>query len=77
MAIDKKNFDYDNYIKRISKESIPAYEPIFNSNEIELLQDVINSGWVSEGKYCRKFEDYIKQLFRVKYSLVMQSTTAA
>jgi perosamine synthetase len=77
MTIDKKNIDYDNYIKRISKESIPAYEPIFNSNEIELLGDVIDSGWVSEGKYCRKFEDYFKQLFRVKYSSVMQSATAA
>ena len=77
MAKDKKNNDYDNYIKRISKESIPAYEPIFNSNEIELLTDVMNTGWVSEGKYCRKFEDYFKQLFSVKHSLVIQSATAA
>lgn len=77
MTIDKKNIDYDNYIKRISNESIPAYEPIFESNEIELLEDVIDGGWVSEGKYCRMFEDYFKDKFNIKYSLVMQSATAA
>lgn len=76
-AIDEKTIRYNDYIRRVTSEKLPAYEPIFNGNEIAYLADVINSGWVSEGKFCRAFEKSISQLVSRKYANITSCGTAA
>ena len=56
--MDFKKITYSNYINRIKKEKIPCYEPMVGQNEIQNLKKVINSGWLSEKKFTRDFENY-------------------
>ena len=75
--IDLKNEAYENYIDRISNESIPAYEPEIGNEELALLEDVIKSNWLSEGKYVRKFEEKLRKICTRKYALAFNNCTAA
>tara|TARA_B100000674_G_scaffold24136_1_gene16899 strand:- start:3367 stop:4506 length:1140 start_codon:yes stop_codon:yes gene_type:complete len=72
-----KNQSYKEYIKRISSESIPAYEPDIGKEELALLGDVINSNWISEGKYVRLFEEKLRIECNRKYALAFNNCTAA
>ena len=62
---------------RIKNESIPAYEPEIGSDELILLEDVIKSNWLSEGKYVRKFEEKLQKVCARKYALAFNNCTAA
>lgn len=72
-----KNQSYKDYISRISNESIPAYEPDVGKEELALLEDVINSNWISEGKYVRLFEEKLRIECNRKYALAFNNCTAA
>jgi perosamine synthetase len=75
--LDSKSNDYKNYIQRISSEKIPAYSPLFTSLEEEYLKEVIGSGWLSEGKFTRRFEEEIALLSEKNYALATTNGTAA
>ena len=75
--LDRKSNDYKNYIKRISAENIPAYEPVFSGLEEKYLNEVLHSGWLSEGKFTRKFEEGIASLSGRRYALSTSNGTAA
>jgi len=72
-----KEGSYQDYMDRISQESIPAYEPNLGSEELRLLEDVIKSNWISEGKYVRKFEDELRGFCQRDYALAFNNCTAA
>jgi perosamine synthetase len=74
---DQKTKDYKNYIERISNETIPCYEPDVGSEELELVKDVIDSNWLSEGKYVREFEKRLSIASQMKYALAFNNCTAA
>lgn len=74
---DLKNDSYNEYIERVSKESIPAYEPEIGGDELKLLKDVIKSNWLSEGKYVREFEETLRISCERKYALAFNNCTAA
>ena len=74
---DQKNNSYKDYIDRISNETIPAYEPDVGAEELELLKDVINSNWLSEGKYVREFEEKLRISCQRNHALAFNSCTAA
>ncbi len=74
---DQKNISYEDYIDRISGESIPAYEPDIGDEELELIKDVIRSNWLSEGKYVREFEKQLSTVCQRKYALAFNNCTAA
>jgi dTDP-4-amino-4,6-dideoxygalactose transaminase len=57
--MDTKTSSYKKYILRIQKEKIPCYEPSVGKLEIQYLTEVINSGWLSEKDFTRKFENFI------------------
>jgi perosamine synthetase len=75
--LDLKNTSYKDYMDRISNESIPVYEPEIGNEELVLLEDVINSNWISEGKYVRKFEENLRIACHMKYALAFNNCTAA
>ena len=75
--IDFKNESYKDYMDRISSETIPAYEPELGNEELILLEDVIKSNWISEGKYVRKFEELLRITCEREYALAFNNCTAA
>jgi|TARA_Y100000389_G_scaffold203668_1_gene252941 perosamine synthetase len=75
--MDNKNNSYKKYIERISNENIPAYEPDIGNEELELLKNVIDSNWISEGKYVREFEEELRQICERDYALAFNNCTAA
>ena len=75
--MDFKKINYSKYISRINKEKIPCYEPSVGSNEIKNLKEVINSGWLSEKKFTRKFENFISKYCNRKHSLAFSNATSA
>ena len=75
--MDFKKLTYSNYINRVKKEKIPCYEPLVGLNEIKNLKQVINSGWLSENKFTRDFENFIANYCNRKYSLAFSNATSA
>lgn len=75
--IDEKETRYVEYIRRISSEGIPAYEPSFRGSELMYLKEVIDSGWISEGRFCRLFESSIAKYVSRTYANITSCGTAA
>ena len=75
--MDLKSEAYANYMKRISNESIPVYEPDIGNGELVLLEDVVKSNWLSEGKYVRGFEEKLRLICDREYALAFNNCTAA
>ena len=62
---------YKEYMERVGKEKIPCYEPLVGKEEIENLVSVIESGWLSEGRFTRLFEDRLSALCSRKFALFL------
>ncbi len=77
MKKDFKKDSYEKYIKRVSKETIPCYEPSIGKEELKNLKNVIESNWLSEGKYVREFEEKLRISSQRRYSLAFNNCTAA
>ena len=77
MGKDLKQGSYDDYLNRVSNETIPAYEPELGNEELMLLEEVIKSNWISEGKFVRKFEEMLRNICERKYALAFNNCTAA
>ena len=75
--IDIKDKDYLAYMGRISRESIPAYAPLFFGSEEKNLLEVMKSGWISEGRFTREFENGISAISERRYAVAMVNGTAA
>ena len=69
--------DYLEYMNRVNNESIPAYEPTFKANELKNLEDVMRSGWISEGKYSRACEEFLSRYCNRGGAVITNSGTAA
>lgn len=56
---------------------IPLLRPYFDSEELEELQKVLDSGWVSQGPKTKEFEAKIAEYLGVKYAVAVTNCTAA
>jgi perosamine synthetase len=56
---------------------IPLLRPYFDSDEIEEIQTVLDSGWVSQGPKTKEFETKIADYLGVKYAVAVVNCTAA
>ena len=65
----EKDLEYRKYMKRISSENFPVYKPDLGAKEIELLTEVIESNWISEGKFVREFENRLAEISGKKFAL--------
>lgn len=56
---------------------IPLLRPYFDSEEIEEIRKVLDSGWVSQGPKVREFEKKVEEYLDVKYAVAVTNCTAA
>ena len=56
---------------------IPLLRPYFDSEEIEEIQKVLDSGWVTQGPKVKEFEDKIAEYLGVKYAIAVTNCTSA
>ena len=64
-------------IMHASSNFILQHKPIFDKSDAEAVYRVIQSGWISEGKETKKFEDNYKKYVGTKYAIATTSGTAA
>jgi dTDP-4-amino-4,6-dideoxygalactose transaminase len=56
---------------------IPLLRPYFDSEELEEIQKVLDSGWVSQGPKVKEFEDRIAEYLGIKYAIAVTNCTSA
>lgn len=56
---------------------IPLLRPYFDSEEVEEIQKVLDSGWVSQGPKVKEFESKIADYLDVKYTIAVTNCTSA
>ena len=69
-------------IERIAMDNetipkIPLARPYFDSDELDEINGVLNSGWVSQGPKVKEFEDKAAEYLGVKYAIAVANCTAA
>ncbi len=56
---------------------IPFYVPWTDRHEIQQVTDAVRSGWLTTGPKVALFEDRIRRMVRARYSVALNSCTAA
>lgn len=56
---------------------ISVAQPVFMGNERRYVLDVMESGWLSQGEYVRRFEEAIAKAAGTKHAVAVTSGTAA
>ena len=54
----------------------PLHKPYLSKNEEREIIKVLRSGWLTQGKYAKLFEDQIKKYHKVKYAFLLNSATS-
>jgi dTDP-4-amino-4,6-dideoxygalactose transaminase len=57
--------------------NVPLLRPYFDSEELEEVKKVLDSGWVSQGPKVKEFEKEISEYLGVKYAIAVTNCTAA
>ncbi|MGD0979264.1 MAG: DegT/DnrJ/EryC1/StrS family aminotransferase [Candidatus Bathyarchaeia archaeon] len=52
-------------------------EPVVGEDELEMVREVLESGWLTEGSMTRKLEEQVKEFLGVKYAVATTSCTSA
>jgi perosamine synthetase len=58
-------------------EKVPLTRPYFDDEEMRMLKQCLDSGWVTQGPMVKRFEELIAARHQVKYALTVTSCTAA
>lgn len=56
---------------------IPLTRPVFGDEEIALLRQCLQSGWVTQGPLTRRFEEMFAERHEVRHALACANCTAA
>lgn len=56
---------------------VPLAKPYFDSDELDEIRSVLDSGWVSQGPKVKEFEDKAAEYLGVKYAIAVTNCTAA
>lgn len=59
------------------QNTILQHKPIFDENDARAVSRVISSGWISEGKETKKFQENYRKFVGTKYAIATTSGTAA
>ena len=60
-----------------SNMTIPFFKPSIGAEEKELVMQVLDSGWLTTGKHCKRFEEEFAGYVGAKYAVALNSCTAA
>jgi len=52
---------------------IPLFRPNFDNDELEEIQKVLNSGWVTQGPKVKEFEDRVAEYLGVNMRSQLQT----
>ena len=58
-------------------KEIPLLRPYFDSEELEEVKKVLDSGWVSQGPKVKEFEGKIAEYLGIKYAIATTNCTSA
>ena len=58
-------------------KQIRLIEPVVGSEEKQLVEEVLNSGWLSEGPMTRRFEELLANFVGAKFAVAATSCTTA
>jgi perosamine synthetase len=61
----------------LSHKRIDLIEPVVGEEEIKEVSKVLRSGWLTEGKKTKEFEDEVKSYVGVEYAFATTSCTTA
>jgi perosamine synthetase len=61
----------------MSKKFLPFALPYITEEELKEVRKVLNSGWLTTGKFTFKFEEMFKKYIGCKYAIGVSSCTAA
>lgn len=56
---------------------IPLLRPYFDSEELEEVKNVLDSGWVTQGPKVKEFEDKITDYLGIEYAIAVTNCTSA
>ncbi|MBV8715466.1 MAG: DegT/DnrJ/EryC1/StrS family aminotransferase [Chloroflexi bacterium] len=56
---------------------IPITKPVFDDDDLALIQEPLKSGWVVQGKYVQQFEDHFNGFTGSRNSVAVSSCTSA
>lgn len=56
---------------------IPLLMPYFDSEELEEIRKVLDSGWVSQGPKVKEFEERIAEYLGIRYAVAVTNCTSA
>ena len=59
------------------RSHIPVAKPLFDDEEIELVNECMVTGWISGGKFVTQFEKMVAEHTGVKYAISASSGTSA
>jgi dTDP-4-amino-4,6-dideoxygalactose transaminase len=59
------------------KLKVPLLRPYFDSEELEEVKKVLDSGWVTQGPKVKEFEGKITDYLGVKYAIAVTNCTSA
>lgn len=66
------------YADLVKIHRIPVLEPELSGNEIEYIQDCIDSNWISsQGRYVRRFEQVFEEMYPGMHALAVSNGTVA
>ena len=57
--------------------NIPITKPFFDEREFELIKKPLESGWLVQGEFVRKFEDMFSNFVKIDYAKALSSCTTA
>jgi dTDP-4-amino-4,6-dideoxygalactose transaminase len=64
-------------VTKNSNSKIPLLRPFFDSDEMEEIQKVLESGWVSQGPKVKEFEKKVADYLGVRYAIACVNCTSA
>ncbi len=56
---------------------VPLTKPFFDHEELNLVKEVLDSGWVTQGPKVQEFEKRLTQFIRAKNVIAVSNCTTA
>jgi dTDP-4-amino-4,6-dideoxygalactose transaminase len=56
-------------------ETIPLIEPVVGDEELENIEDVLDSGYMTQGPYAEEMEEKLKSIVEVNHAITVTSCT--